>query len=632
MKTFKMIDPNLIRLYRYFMPYKWRLGFACVFLMGSASMSSITATLLGKMADLGFYQQESWMIYAAPVALIAVTVGFAFCTVMSAYLMAQVSQSVLLTMRGLLFEHILHWPESEFQKHTSGRMSSKFVNEAASALSGAVGSFTVLVRDSVQVAALLVVLFWQDWKLTLVTFVIIPGLAVTLRFISTRIRKIVGESQELLGGMISRVQETYEAERLVKVSNAYDFEERRFADVNDGIRRLSLKSLKLSAVTTPVTQILTLVAIACVVGVALYQAQHGMLTIGEFVTFLSALLLIKAPIQHLSGLSGTFAGISVAAESIFETLDSPVEIEGTEELEIGPGEGRIEFEHVVVRYPGKDVPAVRDFSLTVRPGECIAVVGQSGSGKTTLINLLPRFLEPESGRVMIDGRDIRDFRLGSLRSRIAFVTQDVVIFDDTLRNNLTYGLENVTDEQIREALEACQRQGNEQVVLLKCCSQYPAQYEDMNVATIADMKERFGVPVGLSDHSMGSLADVVAVSLGAQVIEKHVCLDRTIDNPDAAFSMEIGEFAQMVQDVRNACVIKGKATYELTEHEKSSLKYRRSLVAVKPIAEGETFTEENVRSIRPAIGIKPKYYRTLLGRKAKKAYRFGEPILPGEVE
>ena len=135
MKTFKMIDPNLIRLYRYFMPYKWRLGFACVFLMGSASMSSITATLLGKMADLGFYQQESWMIYAAPVALIAVTVGFAFCTVMSAYLMAQVSQSVLLTMRGLLFEHILHWPESEFQKHTSGRMSSKFVNEAASALS-----------------------------------------------------------------------------------------------------------------------------------------------------------------------------------------------------------------------------------------------------------------------------------------------------------------------------------------------------------------------------------------------------------------------------------------------------------------------------------------------------------------
>lgn len=189
-----------------------------------------------------------------------------------------------------------------------------------------------------------------------------------------------------------------------------------------------------------------------------------------------------------------------------------------------------------------------------------------------------------------------------------------------------------SEEEIGEALAACKRQGNNRVVLLKCCSQYPAQYEDMNVAVISDMKERFGVSVGLSDHSMGSLADVVAVSLGAQVIEKHVCLTREIDNPDAAFSMEISEFAQMVKDVRNASVIKGSVTYELTEHEKSSLKYRRSLVAVKTIAEGELFTADNVRSIRPAIGIKPKYYNELLGRKATKAYRFGEPINQCEVE
>lgn len=183
-----------------------------------------------------------------------------------------------------------------------------------------------------------------------------------------------------------------------------------------------------------------------------------------------------------------------------------------------------------------------------------------------------------------------------------------------------------SEEEIAEALAACRRQGNEQVVLLKCCSQYPAQYEDMNVSVIPDMKERFGVPVGLSDHSMGSLADVVAVSLGAQVIEKHVCLSHEIENPDAAFSMEMKDFAQMVQDVRNACLIKGRPTYELTEHEKDSLKYRRSLVAVKPIAEGELFTEENVRSIRPAIGIKPKYYKALLGKPAKKAYRFGNRL------
>lgn len=187
-------------------------------------------------------------------------------------------------------------------------------------------------------------------------------------------------------------------------------------------------------------------------------------------------------------------------------------------------------------------------------------------------------------------------------------------------------------EEIEEALAACHRQGNEQVVLLKCCSQYPAQYEDMHVSVIPDMQKRFGVPVGLSDHSLGSLAPAVAVSLGAKVIEKHVCLSKEIENPDAAFSMEIKDFAKMVQDVRNAYLIKGEPTYELTDHEKKSLIYRRSLVAVKPIAKGEIFTSENVRSIRPAIGIKPKYYRNLLGRKAKKEYNFGEPITMEEIQ
>ncbi|MDO4167436.1 MAG: pseudaminic acid synthase [Eubacteriales bacterium] len=183
-----------------------------------------------------------------------------------------------------------------------------------------------------------------------------------------------------------------------------------------------------------------------------------------------------------------------------------------------------------------------------------------------------------------------------------------------------------SEEEIQEALEACHRQKNDQVVLLKCCSQYPAKYEDMNLRAIPVLKEQFHTPVGLSDHSFGSLGPVVAVSLGAQVIEKHVCLSRETESPDAGFSMEMSEFAQMVQDVHNAVQIMGRPTLELTQHEKNGLSGRRSLVAVQPIAAGEVFTPENVRSIRPAIGIKPKYYSQLLGRKAKKAYRFGEPI------
>lgn len=181
-------------------------------------------------------------------------------------------------------------------------------------------------------------------------------------------------------------------------------------------------------------------------------------------------------------------------------------------------------------------------------------------------------------------------------------------------------------EEIEEALAACKRQNNENVILLKCCSQYPAQFEDMNLSVIPEMQRRFGKPVGLSDHSCGSLAPVAAVSIGAKVIEKHVCLSKKMKSPDVGFSMEIEEFAQMVQDVRNAAIVMGQPTFALTEHEKNGLSCRRSLVAVQPIAQGESFTKENIRSIRPAIGIKPRYYSKLLGKKAKKAYRYGEPI------
>ena len=453
MKWMEKVDPDLRRLYRYFLPHKWRLAVAVVFLMGAASMSSVTATLLGKMTDIGFYHQEGWNIYAAPLALIGVTLGFAICTVMSTVLMAKVSQAVLVKLRMQLFESILHWPDAEYQRNTTGRISSKFVNEATMALSGAAQSFIVLVRDSIQVVALLSVLFWHDWQLTLVTFVIIPGLALTLRTISRRIRKIVRESQETLGKMISRVQETYEAERLVKVSNTYDFEEKRFAEVNEHIFKLTLKNIKMTAVTTPVTQMLTMVAIACVVGMALYEAQKGLLTIGEFITFLSALLLMKAPIQHLSGLNGTFASISVAAKSIFDTIDAEREKDDGPDLLIQPGGGTVTFENVTVVYPGKDAPTLKSFSLEIKQGERVALVGQSGSGKTTLVNLIARFLEPSEGRILIDGQDISKVSHRSLLRQMAFVTQDVVLFDSTLKDNLTYGLGNVTECDIQKALE-----------------------------------------------------------------------------------------------------------------------------------------------------------------------------------
>lgn len=187
-------------------------------------------------------------------------------------------------------------------------------------------------------------------------------------------------------------------------------------------------------------------------------------------------------------------------------------------------------------------------------------------------------------------------------------------------------------EEIQDAVDACRRQGNDQIVLLKCCSQYPAKYEDMNLSVIPDMKERFGVTVGLSDHSYGSLAPIVAVTLGAKVIEKHVKLDdETVESADSGFSMKMSDFSQMVQDVKNTMLVQGEATYELTENEKNGMSGRRSLFAVQDIKKGERFTKENVRSIRPCDGLKPKFYHQLLESTAKKDYEFGDPIELEEI-
>lgn len=189
-----------------------------------------------------------------------------------------------------------------------------------------------------------------------------------------------------------------------------------------------------------------------------------------------------------------------------------------------------------------------------------------------------------------------------------------------------------SEEEIQDAVDACFEVGNRQVVLLKCCSEYPAKWEDMHLANIPDMTERFGVPVGLSDHSMGSLGAVVGVSLGACVVEKHICLSRAIKNPDSAFSMEIGEFADMVRDVRAACAIRGRVSYGPNPGEQDNLKFRRSLFAVKDMKAGEIFTEETIRSIRPSAGLQPRYYEEILGQKAARDIAYGEPIRPDLVE
>lgn len=449
----KFISPNLARLLSYLSVYRWTIAGALFFMLTAATTSSLIAVLFGKLTQIGFYDQQPWIVIAAPIGLIFVACLNGGSMFMSNFLLAKVSQSLLFQLRGELFSKILQWPEHAYQRNLTGIIASKFVNEANVALSNAAKSSIILVRDSLQVVGLICVLVWHDITLTLVTLVIAPAIVWLLKYISAKLRSILAGAQQNIATLLVRIKESYDARQIIKVSNTFESEIQRFKTVNDEVRSLALNMTKVSSAATPATQFIGVCGVAIVLVVAMIESQRGLLTLGEFITFLTAMMLILPPLRRLTGINSALVGISVAADSIFATLDEPVESDnGT--VELSGVRKEIVFEHVCLRYPGADRDAVHDFSLHVSAGDTIALVGLSGSGKSSLVNLLPRFWNPSAGRILIDGIDYQTVTLASLRQQIAIVSQDVILFDGTIRDNIAYGCPNATPQQIEAAIES----------------------------------------------------------------------------------------------------------------------------------------------------------------------------------
>ena len=452
-KFLHSIDPALLRLAGYAKPYKWQLLMSCFWMVIVAGTTAITSKLLGMLTEQGFYERDTSMIVTAPVALIVITLFYAVALVMSNYTLTKVSQSILVTVRTQMYSNMLRWPMEQYQKLSSGEISSKFVNEANIALGGAAQAAMVLVRDFLQLVALFSLLLWQNWQLTLVTCVVGPLAAFLLGIVRKRMRTVVHQSQEAIADTLSCVQEAYGAQRVIKVSGTYQFENQRFGNINEAIRRTTLKKLKLSSMGTPITQVVTMMGVAVVVTFALVQAKAGLLSVGDFITFLSAMLFLMQPLQNLAGLNATFTAISVAAKSVFSIMDAPLQQDAGTVVR-NEVQGNIDLCDVYVRYPESEQEALKGINLSLKAGEHVALIGHSGSGKTTTVNLLPRFVEASSGVVKIDGVDVRDFTLENLRKHIAIVSQDVFLFDATIRENVAYGFPQATDDEINEAIRA----------------------------------------------------------------------------------------------------------------------------------------------------------------------------------
>jgi len=444
------------RIYKRLLPY-WKVIVLAVILVSVVSAAKpLMAVIMKPLLDEGFTGAKPAYVWQIPLLVVIIMIVRGAASYGSSYLLAWAANNMLLRLREQMFERLLGLPDATFRQGDSGRLLNRFTIDANTMTSVATEVITVVVREILTVVALLAVLLYMSWQLTLIVFVMLPMSYIAARLISRRLRRINRDTLSMNAELTRVVGETIAGQRVVKLFNGYAHENERFAYVNGRLRRFAMRAASANAALSPITQFFVTIAVAIVIAVALFQATSKGLTIGGFAAFMAALVQLLDPIRRLANITGTVQRMLAAAESVFTLIDYQPEVDqGTQEL-VYPARGYVSFQQVSHQYEGQEAPFLRDISFDIPPGETVALVGRSGSGKTTLANMLPRFIEPSAGgQITIDGVNLNELKLQSLRRNLSFVSQDVVLFEGTIKDNVAYGeFADKTDEEVWAALDA----------------------------------------------------------------------------------------------------------------------------------------------------------------------------------
>jgi subfamily B ATP-binding cassette protein MsbA len=442
------------RLLAYTRPYRMGFAVALAAMVVAAATEPLFPALMKPLLDEGFVQNSSFPLWLVPVALIAIFVVRGIATFTSSYALSWVANRVLVDLRRQMFARMMRLSSAEFEREASGLLISRIVFEVTNATAAVTRALTVLVRDSLVVVGLLGWLLYLNWKLTLVALALIPVTSAVIAVYSRRMRQLSRRNLEYTGELTRVVEEAVHGYKVIKIFGGYDEQAGLFERTVEKLRGFAMRMTVAGSATVPITQLCAAVAVAIVVTIALMQSMDNQTTVGGFVSFITAMLMLLAPLKHLADVNAQLQRGLAAAESVFALLDKAEEDDrGTRHVERARGE--IAFERVSFRYPGASADALRDIDIRVRAGEVVALVGASGAGKTTLMNLLPRFIEPTAGRITIDGVPLPDLKLADLRRQFALVSQEVVLFNDSIRANVAFGSEaEVDDARIWTALEA----------------------------------------------------------------------------------------------------------------------------------------------------------------------------------
>ena len=442
------------RLLRYVVPY-WR-----VFLLSVVSMVVLAATdpaipaLMQPMLDGAFIDNDPSSMTLIPVLFVVLFAIRGLAAYASGGALHWVANRVIMDLRREMYIRLLNYPSRFYDSHTTGKLISKFTFDVTQIREASTNTLSILVRDTLATFGLIAWMFYKDWQLALIAMTSAPLIVVIVLIIKRRLRKMSRKVQESMGDIHHVLDESIEGHKIVKLFGGQSQETRRFTDTINANRRYAMKFAMAAIASSPAVQLVTAIVLAVIIYIATSQAVAGLLSVGEFVSFFAAMAMLLGPLKRLVGINEHIQKGLAACESVFAILDTEVE-EDTGELEIQRASGALEFSNITFRYEGSDIDAIDDLSICIEAGETIALVGASGSGKTTLANLLARFYLPDKGSILLDSVDLQEIKLQSLRANIAFVSQDVVLFNDTVRNNIAYGtMRDRSYEAIINAAEA----------------------------------------------------------------------------------------------------------------------------------------------------------------------------------
>jgi len=442
-----------LRLLRYVLPYRGMLVASMLAMLVLAIADAGKAAILKPMLDGAFIAQDPELMTTIPVYLILLFIVSGLAMIVSGSALHWVANSVIMDIRGQMFARLLVLPSRFYDTHNAGSLVSKFTYDVTQIKEATTSALTVMVKDTLVIAGLLAWMFYLDWRMTMITLVGGPFILIIAVFIRRRLREMSSKVQQTMGDMTSIVDESIGAHRIIKLFAGQQYEAEKFNRVANANRRYTMKFINASVASGPAIQLIAAIALAVIVYYASSRAVTGQLSVGTFVSFFAALVMMLDALRRLVKVNEFIQKGLAACESVFALLDEQPEPD-TGTLQAGVTAGAITIEHLDFSYDGSN-PVLEDICLDIKPGETIALVGASGSGKTTLANLLPRFYQHSSGSIRIDGHDTRETELASLRNGIALVSQDIVLFNDTVRNNIAYGsMKAATDEQVSAAVKA----------------------------------------------------------------------------------------------------------------------------------------------------------------------------------